>query len=891
MPCIVLTFNMLLLALGYMHDQDDADDLIIGRYIDETALASAIKNKLYNHGDAARCQTNIHGHVIERYISRPGLEQGEKTHSSKDRRPPYKNKAASHGNAGRLSRQSPRDHSGNDVSSRSDPDLMWLDEPQTLYLKKKLHVHDSVTFAGHLAHSFSSSCVRDAIKKVKLVYELIASADKVQYPVFAIDCGGKVIAWNKAMEQLTDTTADEMIGKGNYAYAVPLYGIARPMLIDYLVLPSPRADNASGEHLIGKDDIITSKKEMVWLQGGPRIIQGWATRIHDEEGVVVGAIQSIGIHEPSDAIPQFGGKSAAHEISMVAGSDSTPRSADKAISPRITRISDTGVYAGSGTDITPGIVRDPESTEQVLAKRHGDLHHAPEQLMATEENLLNNIGTLTHSPQLVFGQEKRSGDFDELSRRVIMDAREGIIVFDSELRCILWNTFMEQLTGLSSSEVRGERAFDMFPALRGSYAYLLLQQALSGKMVESSDISLHIPLSGKQAWVRLIFSALHDSSGKITGVIGIVQDTTARKVMEYALQSTIVQLMESEEKYHSVFNAKNDPLLIIDTSTRRILDLNDAASDMYGYMREEFLALPLANLFMEPEKYEDLLERQATGIRMYRQRRKDGTIFPADVSFAYFELRGNLVLLLSIRDLSSARETAEALRLANTKLNLLIGVTRHDMINNLTALMGYNDLLKHTVRDTQVLAVLEKEESALQTLHRQIEFTRQYYNLGVKSPIWQNVCDISTRAYSQFITTISFTCDTCDLEVYADPLLEKVFYNLIDNAIHHGESVFRIRIYCVREGADLLLIFGDDGEGIPPENKERIFKRGFGKHTGLGLFLSREILAITRIDISEVGEFEKGARFEFRIPSGHYRFSDSENPQITSESEKMNLAI
>jgi signal transduction histidine kinase len=274
---------------------------------------------------------------------------------------------------------------------------------------------------------------------------------------------------------------------------------------------------------------------------------------------------------------------------------------------------------------------------------------------------------------------------------------------------------------------------------------------------------------------------------------------------------------------------------------------------------------------------------------MYRQRRKDGTIFPADVSFAYFELKGHLVLLLSIRDLSQTRETAEALRLANTKLNLLIGVTRHDVINNLTVLMGYNDLLKQTVQDTRVLSVLEKEDNALQTILRQIEFTREYYNLGVKSPVWQNVCDTATRAYSQFVTTISFTCDTRDLEVCADPLLEKVFYNLFDNAIRHGESVFRIRVYCVREGSDLLLFFGDDGEGIPPENKERIFRKGFGKHTGLGLFLSREILAITRIDIAETGTFEKGARFELRIPSGHYRFPDSAGSLTASGSEKMDL--
>ena len=174
---------------------------------------------------------------------------------------------------------------------------------------------------------------------------------------------------------------------------------------------------------------------------------------------------------------------------------------------------------------------------------------------------------------------------------MIMDAREGIIAYDTDLRCILWNTFMEQLTGIPAADVLGRREFDMVPALSDAGANLLLEQALSGKTVESSDISCHIPVSGKQAWVRLILSALRDSNGSVIGIIGIVQDTTARKVMEYALQTTILQLMESEEKYRSVFNAKNDPLLLIDTAGRTILDLNNATSDLYGYTREAFFSL------------------------------------------------------------------------------------------------------------------------------------------------------------------------------------------------------------------------------------------------------------------------------------------------------------
>lgn len=63
----------------------------------------------------------------------------------------------------------------------------------------------------------------------------------------------------------------------------------------------------------------------------------------------------------------------------------------------------------------------------------------------------------------------------------------------------------------------------------------------------------------------------------------------------------------------------------------------------------------------------------------------------------------------------------------------------------------------------------------------------------------------------------------------------------------------------------------DDGRGIRKEDKRRLFSKGFGKNTGLGLFLSRDILSITGIAISETGEPGKGARFEITVPQGMYR--------------------
>jgi signal transduction histidine kinase len=73
-----------------------------------------------------------------------------------------------------------------------------------------------------------------------------------------------------------------------------------------------------------------------------------------------------------------------------------------------------------------------------------------------------------------------------------------------------------------------------------------------------------------------------------------------------------------------------------------------------------------------------------------------------------------------------------------------------------------------------------------------------------------------------------------------------------------------------------MIIYTDDGVGVAAEDKERIFQRGFGKHTGLGMFLSREILGITGITIKETGEAEKGVRFEITVPKEDYRIQPVE---------------
>jgi signal transduction histidine kinase len=104
--------------------------------------------------------------------------------------------------------------------------------------------------------------------------------------------------------------------------------------------------------------------------------------------------------------------------------------------------------------------------------------------------------------------------------------------------------------------------------------------------------------------------------------------------------------------------------------------------------------------------------------------------------------------------------------------------------------------------------------------------------------------------------------------IFADPLISKVFYNLIHNAIHHGGSTSTIHFTLEDRDGVRFIVCEDDGVGIGDEMKGRLFAKGAGKNHGLGLFLSREILAITGISINENGEPGKGARFVMALPGG-----------------------
>jgi PAS domain S-box-containing protein len=224
-------------------------------------------------------------------------------------------------------------------------------------------------------------------------------------------------------------------------------------------------------------------------------------------------------------------------------------------------------------------------------------------------------------------------------------------------------------------------------------------------------------------------------------------------------------------------------------------------------------------------------------------------------------------------DITERMRAEEALQQANKKLSLLYSITRHDINNQLTVLQVYLDLLEESLPDTPHKEYFVKIASASERISAMIQFTREYEAIGITSPTWQNSFTlVDTAAKEAPLGGIRMKNDLpAGTEVFADPLIVKVFYNLMDNAVRYGGKITTIRFSVEESGNEHLIVCEDDGEGISADDKEKIFDRGFGKNTGLGLALSREILQITGIRIRETGEPGKGARFEMTIPNGMWR--------------------
>jgi PAS domain-containing protein len=240
-----------------------------------------------------------------------------------------------------------------------------------------------------------------------------------------------------------------------------------------------------------------------------------------------------------------------------------------------------------------------------------------------------------------------------------------------------------------------------------------------------------------------------------------------------------------------------------------------------------------------------------------------------------------LIVTGTLVDFTKRKKYENHLRDLNRKILVLSQLTRHDIANQISNLFLLVDALSDTVSDGTVDAstindMLELMNQGLITVKHQIEFSKDYQELGLHGAKWQSMNKCLEKIGPLLIRPPVELLKGNLPMICADPLLEKALYNLIENSLRHGERVTQIKVtFSVESEYNGVLTFEDNGVGVPNVYKNRIFDKDFGKNTGLGLFLIREIFSLTEMVIAECGKPGQGARFEIQIPSKYWKWEEA----------------
>ena len=513
---------------------------------------------------------------------------------------------------------------------------------------------------------------------------------------------------------------------------------------------------------------------------------------------------------------------------------------------------------------------------------------------AYEESDLTLMEMVAREMSIYIEQKQAEDEARAYQRRltdIIHFLPDATLAIDKEKRIIIWNKAIEEMTGIPAAEMIG----------KGDYAYTIpfygeaRPQLMDLVFEDDTVIPARYPTIIREgntliaevfcnalynntgAWVFAKASPLYDSSGGIIGVIESIRDITDRKRAEEEIQFKNVLLLTQQE-------TTLDGILIVDEAGK-ILQYNQKFIEIWGipgYLLESLIDEPVLQFVMKQVIDPDAFLSRARYLYDHKEEKsfeelvlKDGRIlerFSAPMQKKDSKYYGRVWYF---RDITERKRIEEAYTGANKKLHLLNSFIRHDIVNQISVIELILEQVLQTEDKAKNKEYISKARETSSRIGKTIEFTQEFEGFGIVSSGWQRIYNTLESAKEEIFfgeITIENYIPT-NLEIYADPIIRKVFATLMENAIRHGSVLTMIQFSVQEEEGDLIISCFDDGMGIPPEEKDLIFARGYGNHTGLGLFLAREILSITGLSIRECGVAGEGARFEIVVPPGKFRFS------------------
>jgi len=483
--------------------------------------------------------------------------------------------------------------------------------------------------------------------------------------------------------------------------------------------------------------------------------------------------------------------------------------------------------------------------------------------------------------------EEALRESEEKLRAIVSSSPDAISVAELNGTILDCNQAFLRLHGYSSKdELIGKDGFEIICEKDRAKARAVVKQLVEQGHAEILRLRL-MKKDGREFTGELSGSLIHDSFGRPTTIVVVTKDLT-----EYVEAEETIR--ESQQKFERLFRGNPEAAVYLSTDFH-ILDINPRFERLFGYSLAEIKGKHLDDVIVQKERLEEAgnLNQRALQGYVYHdtlRRRKDGRLIPVSISAAPIAVEDRLEGYVGMyKDISELRNTEEALKetmgklaTINEKLRVVGSLTRHDVQNKLTLVTGNAYLVKKkAISDPETLERLRGIEEACRQIVEIFDFARSYETLGEEEPRYVDVADAFDKAASQFgdLKGTSTDNECKGLIVLADSLLTRLFYNLIDNSLKYGEKLTYMRIRMEKGREELKLIYEDDGVGIPLAEKSKLFTKGYGKGTGLGLYLIKKIMEAYGWAIKETGEPGKGAQFTMTIPRTNHK--SKENYRIT----------
>ncbi|MCW4014941.1 MAG: PAS domain S-box protein [Candidatus Bathyarchaeota archaeon] len=449
--------------------------------------------------------------------------------------------------------------------------------------------------------------------------------------------------------------------------------------------------------------------------------------------------------------------------------------------------------------------------------------------------------------------QEKVKESERIFRRLFENMQEGVaiheIMYDEKGRpenywILDVNKKFESILSLKKNNIIGKSSTEAYKVKEPPFLEIYSKVSETGKPVHFEEYFQ--PMDK-----HFSISAFSIKKGRFATVF---EDITERKKTEEKIQSL------------AKFPSENpNPVLRIQKNGK-VLFTNKAAESVISESKQDKKHHTLK--LIRKAAIDCLCSDSAKEIEISHRNKIFSFVFAPITDWNYCNVYGRDITKLKKAEKALTDAVAES-ALVNEKLSVVGKLTRHDVRNKLSVVAGNIFIAKELLPpDHDATQYLKKAEPAFEQIDHIFERAKIYERLGVDKLSYIDVkknCE-EALAIIDNLDNIKVVMDCRGLTVYADSLLEQLFYNLIDNSIKHGENVSKIRIYYKENKDGLKLIYEDNGVGITKAEKKKIFREGYGKGTGIGLRMIQMMCSIYDWTIQETGKKGKGARFTIMIP-------------------------